>query len=339
MKSQEMSPGNLLGISGAYWQTCALHSAVKLDIFTTIGKDKKKLEKISEQTGFSQRSLAMLLNAMCAMDLLKKQGTAYMNTAFSKTFLCKDSAKYMGFMIMHHHHLVESWFRLDESIKSGIPVRTQAEFADEEKRESFLMGMFNIAMGMAPELVATIDLKGRKKLLDFGGGPGTYAIHFCMHNKGLEAVIFDRPTTRPFAEKTVASFGQQNRISFQPGDFLEDPIKGRYDVVWLSHILHGDSPRDCEKIVEKAVSVLEPGGMILIHDFILDNEKDGPLFPALFSLNMLLATEGGQAYSENEIKGMLKRVGIINIERTSYRGAQRFRHCHWNGARQVIIFL
>ncbi|MBF0574266.1 MAG: SAM-dependent methyltransferase, partial [Desulfamplus sp.] len=134
------------------------------------------------------------------------------------------------------------------------------------------------------------------------------------------AVVFDLPTTRPFAEKTIERFGQQNRITFQDGDFLKDDIKGKYDVVWLSHILHGDSPSDCQQIIKKAASVLEPNGIVIIHEFIMNNEKDGPLFPALFSLNMLLGTDGGQAYSEGELMDMLQNAGFKDIIRTKYRG-------------------
>ncbi|MBF0468082.1 MAG: methyltransferase [Desulfamplus sp.] len=343
MDSTTLHPGRLLELSGSYWQTCALHGGVKLDIFTTIGQEKLTADEVADKTGASARALAMLLDALCAMELLEKhspEGNAkesfkhdensnennrkdnwrYCNTPISSTFLSKDSPRYIGFMIMHHHHLVESWSRLDESVMSGKPVRTRASFGEEARRESFLMGMFNIAMATAPGLVPTVDLAGRKSLLDLGGGPGTYAIQFCLHNPELSAVVFDLPTTRPFAEKTIERFGQQNRITFQDGDFLVDQIKGKYDVVWISHILHADSPSDCDKIINKAASVLQPGGMIIIHDFILNNKKDGPLFPALFSLNMLLGTDGGQAYSEQEIMDMLAKAGFANIVRTPYKG-------------------
>ena len=99
------------------------------------------------------------------------------------------------------------------------------------------------------------------------------------------------------------------------GDYLTDRIPGRYDVAWLSHILHGEGPADCENIIDKAVSALEPGGLILVHEFILDDTRDGPLFPALFSLNMLLGTPHGQAYAEKEITGMLEKAGIGQIRR------------------------
>jgi hypothetical protein len=86
-------------------------------------------------------------------------------------------------------------------------------------------------------------------------------------------------------------------------------------VAWLSHILHGEGPEDCQRIIQKAVSALTPGGMILIHEFILNNEMSGPLFPALFSLNMLLGTPSGQAYSEQQLRDMLSSAGVRNIHR------------------------
>jgi predicted O-methyltransferase YrrM len=127
--------------------------------------------------------------------------------------------------------------------------------------------------------------------------------------------VFDLPTTRPFAETTIGKYGLSDRIRFQAGSYLDDPVAGRYDVAWLSHILHGEGPEDCQRIIQKAVSALSPGGMILIHDFILNNEMSGPLFPALFSLNMLLGTASGQAYSEQQIRDMLASAGVRNIHR------------------------
>ena len=176
------------------------------------------------------------------------------------------------------------------------------------------------AMGSAPTVAGDIDLKGKKRLLDLGGGPGTYAIHFCMANPKLEATVFDLPTTRPFMEKTVERFNLSDRIDFQPGSYLTDEVPGRYDAAWLSHILHGEGPDDCLAIIQKAVSAVEPGGMIMIHDFILENSMDGPLFPALFALNMLLGTPSGQAYSQAQIEEMLEKAGARNIERLPFKG-------------------
>ena len=76
----------------------------------------------------------------------------------------------------------------------------------------------------------------------------------------------------------------------------------------------------CRRMVANAVSVLAPGGMVLIHDFILRDSEDAPLFPTLFSLNMLLGTESGRAYSEGQISDMLSRAGVKTIRRHPFVG-------------------
>ena len=258
----------------------------------------------------------MLLDALVALDLLQKENGLYFTTPFSAEFLSKPSAKYMGHIISHHHHLVESWSRLDESVLSGKPVRNRVSHEPSDaERESFLMGMFNMAMQMAPMIVPLIDLTGRRHMLDLGGGPGTYAIHFCIQNPAMKATIFDLPTTRQFAKQTISRFLMQQRIDFQSGDFQDDVIGGRYDVAWLSHVLHGEGEKGCSNMLQKTVAALEPEGLLLVQEFILEDDRTQPVFPALFSLNMLLGTPGGKAYSESEIVLLLQKAGLERVER------------------------
>jgi SAM-dependent methyltransferase len=208
------------------------------------------------------------------------------------------------------------WSRLDEAVRTGGPDAERVGLAnDGEVRENFEMGMFNLAMLVAPRVASQIDLSGRRRLLDLGGGPGTYAVHFCLHNPDLFAVVYDLPSTLPFAERTIARFNLSDRITFCGGDFMAEAVPGRYDVVWLSHILHGVGPSAGAAIVKKAVAALEPGGLILVQEFILDDTMDAPLFPALFSLNMLLGTPDGQAYSQGEIFAMLDAAGAGELRR------------------------
>ena len=315
MANRQWNPAELLKVSGYYWQTCTLHAAVKLDIFTCIGDQQLSSKEVAERLKTSPKGMERLLNALAAMELLAKADGQFFNTSSAGEFLSKESPKYLGNIILHHHHLVESWSKLDQSVQSGRPIRERSSYSDEKWRESFLMGMFNIAMNMAPMLIPEIDVSSCRLLLDLGGGPGTYAIHFCRHNPQLKATVFDLPATRPFAEKTIARFGLSDRIDFMEGNYLEDDIKGSYDAVWLSHILHGEGLKGSKTIVQKAVAVLEPGGIIIIHDFILDNSMDGPLFPTLFSLNMLLGTDSGKTYSEQQIMDMLVAAGVKDIRR------------------------
>ena len=218
MTARNWNPGELLEVSGFFWKTCTLHAAVKIGVFTVIGDAERTAADIAREVDGATRSVVRLLDALVAFELLAKKGEFYSNTAFGREFLCKDSPRYLGHIIMHHHHLAESWSKLDKAVISGQPQRDRSSHSKEEWRESFLMGMFNLAMGLAPQIVPELDVSDRKHLLDLGGGPGTYAIHFCLNNKRLKATVYDLPTTRPFAEQTIQKFKLSDRIRFRDGN-------------------------------------------------------------------------------------------------------------------------
>lgn len=311
-----MNVPELLQLSSSYWNTCTLHAGVKLDIFSHLADKPMTTANLAQIIAADERGLEMLLHGLTALDLLQKEGDSFKCTDFSASYLSKSSESYMGHIIMHHHYLVDGWSHLDEAVLRGGPVRKSSSHGTSEKeRESFLMGMFNLASLIAPRIATQIDLKGRHRLLDLAGGPGTYAIHFCKENPDLKAVVFDLPTTRPFAEQTVQRFGLSERITFTAGDILSDDPGTGFDVVWILHLLHSENLANSSAIVDKAVKALNPGGLLLIQEFILHDDKTAPLFPALFSLNMLIGTPSGQAYSQQEIATIMAGAGVADIRR------------------------
>ena len=312
-------PGELLSTSSAYWRGCTLQTGVRLNIFTELAGSSLSAPEMADRIGSEPRATGLLMDALAAMGLLVKTENSYQNSPEAQRFLVESSADYMGHIILHHHHLIDGWAQLEQSIRTGEKVQKRS-YGAEIERQSFIMGMFNLSMQIAPQIAGQIDLEGRRRLLDLGGGPGTHAIHFCKNNPGLRALIFDRPSTEPFARQTIARFDLQGRIEFAGGDFTVDPIPGGpYDVAWLSHILHSNRLEECYRIIEKTVEIMVPGGLLLVHDFILDNSKDGPEFPALFSLNMLLSGNGGRSYSQKEIFDMLDKAGVTGLQHHPFR--------------------
>ncbi len=306
----------LLQLSSGYWKSCAIHAGVKLDVFSPLAERPLTATELATVLRADERGLAMLLHALTAMELLTKAGERFSLAPLAATHLVQSAPAYMGHILLHHHHLVAGWGRLDEAVRAGAPVRQRSSHeSDGQERESFLLGMFNLASLLAPRVAREVDLQGRRRLLDLAGGPGTYAIHFCREYPELTAVIHDLPTTRPFAEQTVARFGLAGRIDFVGGDILAEPIGSGFDVVWISHLLHSEGPETCECIVAKAVGALAPGGLLLIQEFILDDSRTGPLHPALFALNMLIGTREGQAYAQEELIGMMAKAGLRDLRR------------------------
>lgn len=315
MEQKNWTIPDLLQFSGGYWAACALHAGVKLDVFSPLSRGQQPAAAVARECGADPRATAMLLDALTALGLLTKAEERYGLTPFAAATLVRSAPGYLGYIVMHHHHLMESWAQLPAAVSGGGPVRGRAFHDDAAVRESFLLGMFNLASQLAPLVARQVNLAGRQRLLDLGGGPGTYAIHFCLANPGLTATVFDLPTTRPFAEGVIGRFGLSERVAFVAGDYTADGLPDGFDVAWLSHILHSEGEAGCREILRKGAAALRPGGVLLVQEFILDDAKDGPLFPALFSLNMLLGTAAGRAYSGAELAAMMTAAGLVEVTR------------------------
>jgi hypothetical protein len=319
MAQQEWNPGSLLSLANSCWPAITLQTAVKLDIFSCIADGCAEPEALAGKIGADARATAMLCNALAAMGLLVKQGSEYGNAEPARRYLVKGSPDYIGYIIMHFYHTVESWWHLPQAIRTGAQISSVYEKTEDE-RESFLMGMHNLASALAPAIAGILDLGSAGTLLDLGGGPGTYAVNFCLKNPGLQAFVFDLPESRLYAQRTIAAAGLSDRVTFMPGNYDTEDIPGTYDAVWLSQILHAEGPADGQKLISKAAAALNAGGAIFIHEFILNDDMAGPVFPAIFSLNMLVATKGGQAYSEEQLRHMLEQAGVKDIQRLAFTG-------------------
>jgi len=273
-------------------------------------------DALAQQLGCDFRGLETLLTALCALALLRKEGDVYAVIPAARQYLSEQSPEYFGHIILHHQHLVPAWSRLSEAARSGKNTRQSSHRTeDAAQRAHFLLGMFNVASQQAETIAAALDLRNRTRLLDLGGGPGTYAVHFCLRNPHLSAVVYDLPTTRPFAEKIIARYGLAKRIQFMEGDFLRETLTGRYDVVWISQVLHAMDDEGSAALLEKAARVLTPGGLLLIQEFVVNDSRDGPVHPALFGCNMLVGTESGKVYTEKELGDLLRLSGASDVRR------------------------
>ncbi len=308
-------PPRLLDTSGSYWQGSALQAAIRLDLFSPLCGASLPAASLAELLDCDQRALEMLLRALTAMDLLVKDRVGYHCPEPLSYWLDSSSPQYLGYIIRHQHHLVESWHLLDAAVRSGQPQRQRSAFSEAEWREDFLLGMHNLSNLLAPQLVPLIPLAQPRRLLDLGGGPGTWAAHFCLHHPTLSATVFDLPTSEAIFQQNISRFKLDERLQFVAGDFHHSAIGNGFDVAWLSHILHGEGPEDARALVARAADALLPGGTLLIHEFILSDEDAGPLYPALFALNMLLGTERGKSYSQGELFAMCRSAGLVEMER------------------------
>lgn len=312
MKIDSLKDLHDLGVS--YWRACVLHTAVKLKVFTELADETLDALQIARRIETEPRATELFLNAAASLGLLTKEADRFKNTSFSKEYLDERSPDFQGNIIYHFSHMYNAWGRLDEAVRTGQSI-VKREDRNEEVTRQFLLGMHNLAVRGAKVLSDQLDLSSHHRLLDLGGGPGTYSLYFCLNNPNLSALVFDLPDTEKVAREKAESFGLTDRVRFSPGDFHKDSLPdGPFDVVFMSHILHGSSFEKCASLIKKVYPVLKPGGEIIVQEFVLDEEKTSPTFAAIFALNMLIHTPGGRTFSYAEIKRWLEDAGFVDTE-------------------------
>jgi len=179
--------------------------------------------------------------------------------------------------------------------------------------------MHNTAMGHADRLARKLFLGSTKTLLDLGGGPGTFTIHFLKMNPALRVTIFDLPTTLKTTRQFVEAEGLSGRVDYLEGDFHERDIEGTFDACFLSHIIHGQTVEKNQSLFSKIFRALNPGGRLIVQDFFLNRDKQSPQFSTLFALNMLIHTDGGRTYTFEEVEGWMHAAGFSKTSRTNFR--------------------
>jgi len=296
----------------AFWPARILLTAVELDIFAIIGEGRSSTGEVAKSARTDRRATELLLNALVAMGYLKKEGKRYENGEVARLHLVKGLPGYLGGALNHSNYLWMTWSHLTEVVRSGKPAEEEGPAG---ATEHFIMAMHARAREDAGSIARMIDFTGVRKMLDLGGGPGTYAIEFARRNAGLEAVVFDRVDVVPIAQGIVAEAGIEGQVETMAGNFLKDDIGSGYDLVLVSAIIHSYGPRQNRLILGKVYEALNPGGQVVIRDFIMDERKTEPASGALFAINMLVNTDEGATWSEGEVREWLEGCGFGDITR------------------------
>ncbi len=148
--------------------------------------------------------------------------------------------------------------------------------------------------------------------MDLGGGSGALCIPIALKYPHIEAIIVDLPLVCQAAEGIIAQYGVSNQVKTCPGDFFKGGFPEGADVALLSQVLHDWSRDECLIILKNAIETLPQGGKIIVNEWLINDDKTGPLAAAMLSLTMLVDTQGGSNYTGAEISEMLKKVGFVN---------------------------
>jgi hypothetical protein len=299
---------DLMEMGHAYQRSMALFVALRLDVFSALAGGAADARRLARRLSADPRRLPVLLDALVAAGLLAKTGGKYRNTQVAREFL-SSAPRSKRSILLHHLDCWGEWTGLEKKIRGG----RKGPGRQPDYQDNFIRGMEDNARERAVEVARRIPLRAGERVLDLGGGPGTYAVEWAKRHPGAKITVFDTPETLRVTRKILREKGASRRVLLREGDFLKDPIGGPYDLVWISQILHAYSGKDCVALLRRARRSLAKGGRVAVQEFLLDKGKTAPSGPVFFSVHMLAVTEGGRAYTAGEIVSMFKAAGFRKV--------------------------
>ena len=298
----------------AYWESAALMAAVELEIFTAIAHGQDTIPAVARTVGISERNAERLLTVLVAMTLLTREGDRFANAADVQRFLVKDSDRYAGPWILFTKQRWAAFGELSKRLRSPEENRLGAyvDFTVDDARR-YHAATYSIGMGAARLFSRSVDMKGRKLLLDLGGGSGAYSIVATQTFPGLKAVVLDLPPVAVVADEYIAANNASDRVTTLPGDFTRTAFPANVDVVVMASNLPQYEPDLIRLVVGKAFAALVPGGEMHLIGETLHDDRRGPLSAALWGLNEAIQHSTGLAHTESEVKGYLQGAGFTDV--------------------------
>jgi SAM-dependent methyltransferase len=325
-RKKQVTPERLMQFGFAYAPPLIIGAAVTNRVFDSLESGPKMIEQVSNQTGASERGLRAIMNALVGLELLKKdrQGK-YSLTPESAAFLVSNKPGTLaGFFAMAKTHILPDWLHLSETVRTGAPPIALNKEAQGPQFFSVLVE--NIIPMSYPAATALGQALGLAKklepvrVLDIAAGSGIWGIALAQQSPHVRVTAQDWSGMIPITKRITQKFGVADRFSYVEGDVLEADFGDDYDIATLGHILHTEGKERSQKLLKKTFRALKPGGTIAIAEWLVNDDRTGPLNGLIFAVNMLVHSERGDTFSFNEIKSWLEQAGFKKVRKLEVPG-------------------
>lgn len=310
-------PSLIMQLALAHRSSMALFAASELDVFSLLSAGPKGAAELAAATSTVAEPMRLLLNACVSIGLLARDDDQYSNSEVAEAFLVKGRPAYIGHGMKYAEDLYPAWGELARLVRTGKPVMEPEEILgkDPEKTRAFIYAMHERARGIGAVLPHGVDLTGRTRLLDVGGGPGTYSISLVRATPGLRSTVLDLPAVLEITREIVAANGCSDRIDTQPGNYLTSEFGSGYDAVLLSGMMHRETAASCQLLLRKAFAALDSNGIVIVSDvFFDDDERTTPPFATFFALSMALTAEHGTTHAKTAMAAWMADAGFTRVE-------------------------
>ncbi len=324
MSEQRVDSTRLQHLARAYTQSAVFYAAIDLELFTHVSNGADSIPSIAAAAGMSELNAERLVTVALAMGLLEYRdidgGRQIVNAADCEKFLVKGSDRYAGAWMNFTRPEVPTWFSMTDRLLDPKPPRELGLYDDltVEAARKYHSATYSIGMGAGRRFCRQVDLSGRSRLLDIGGGSGAYSINAVQAFDGLRATVFDLPPVTVVTQEYLELNGVADRVDTVGGDFVNDPLPTGCDVAVMASNLPIYDAKNIAKVVAKTFDALEPGGEMHLVGETLDASGVGPLDAALWGLAELNYGSGGRAHSDAECIGYLEAAGFVDVENVEF---------------------
>lgn len=299
----------------SFKRSAVFFSALNAGVFETLGSGSLTAQTIAENCQLDLRATTICCDALAAIGILIKEKGAYSLPEVLQGILVDASPTSRSSMYRYQSAQMDSWSSLGARL-TGADVFNPLDSNSSDAVTGSIFGhaLESVARSSARLTAQALDLSKTARLLDLGGGTGSYLIEFLKVYPDLSGTLFECSAPIEIARKNARDSGLSDRIEFITGDMFNDQLGEEYDFVFISNVLHMFSPERNTALLKRAESALKAGGTLCIKDFYLSPERTAPVGSALFSVNMLLRG-AGNCYTDAEISDWLGAVGLHVYEK------------------------
>jgi hypothetical protein len=314
-------------------QQPSIVAADQAGVFTALSEAPATSEELAARLGYDERATRVLVRLLAALRLLLLRDGRYHLSDEARTYLVKGSPWYWAPMASvavsewHRDRLLEKLTqRGSDQIAGpeGTPVvSTEGRAADDwaagkvslQRAREVAARMHAHSVPAAVGVARLYDFSGISRVLDVGAGSGCFMVAAAQAHPHLRCTVLELPAMCEVASGYIEAGGVGDRVDTCAVDMFRQPWPRGYDALFFSNIWHDWNIRSCQWLAARAFDALPAGGRILLHEMLLDDDGNGPVTAAAFSMLMLLATQG-QQFTAGELKAVLEAAGFGRIEVT-----------------------
>lgn len=289
-------------------------AALQLDFFTWLSASPSTLAQICAHHGFAERPVDVMMTLFATNGWVQNQGGVFYITETGREFLQSDSEWFLGpyYASLHDRPIARDFLEVLRTDKPAGWSGDKAAFdwhkamEQEDFARKFTAAMDCRGRYLAQALAKKLDLTGRSRLLDIGAGSGIYACSITAQYTHLKATVFDQAPVDRIAGKLIAERGCAERVEVITGNMF-DGLPQDHDVHLFSNVLHDWGVKEVRELLAISYAALPPGGLLIIHDAIINADKTGSLHVAEYSCLLMHSTQG-KCYSNGEYANLMREA-------------------------------